>query len=103
MPKCLQINDKKPLRISNRKPKAVSGDTREFIFSQYLEETSEIGVRIFRARKETLLDPVCVGDVITTAFSLKSRNQIIELLASNTSHTIQKTPSSRYIFMKLPN
>ena len=65
-------------------------NTRGFIFSRYLEETLEIGVKIFGAKEETLLGPACLGDMITTAFSLKSRNRIIGLLASKHISNIPK-------------
>jgi len=65
-------------------------NTRGFIFSRYLEEALEIGVKIFGAKEETLLGPACLGDMITTAFSLKSRNRIIGLLASKHITNIPK-------------
>jgi len=65
-------------------------NTRGFIFSLYLKEALEIGTKIFGAREETLLGPACLGDMITTAFSLKSRNRIIGLLASKQITSIPK-------------
>jgi len=65
-------------------------NTRGFIFSRYFKEALEIGVKIFRAKEETLLGPACLGDMITTAFSLKSRNRIIGLLASKHITNIPK-------------
>jgi glycerol-3-phosphate dehydrogenase (NAD(P)+) len=65
-------------------------NTRGFIFSRYLEEVLEIGVKIFGAKEETLLGPACLGDMVTTAFSLKSRNRIIGLLASKHITNIPK-------------
>ena len=47
-------------------------------------------LKIFGAKEETLLDPACLGDMITTAFSLKSRNRIIGLLASKYITNIPK-------------
>lgn len=69
-------------------------NTRGFIFPRYLKEALEIGVKIFGAKEETLLDPACLGDMITTAFSLKSRNRIIGLLASK---YITKIPKDTFI------
>jgi len=40
--------------------------------------------------EETLLGPTCLGDMIATAFSLKSRNRIIGLLASKCITNIPK-------------
>lgn len=57
-------------------------NTRGLIFSRYTHEALQIGAKIFKARKETLLGPACLGDMIATAFSYKSRNRIIGLLAS---------------------
>ena len=65
-------------------------NTRGFIFSQYLNEALEIGVKIFGAKEKTLLGPACLGDMIATAFSLKSRNRIIGLLASKCIREIPK-------------
>lgn len=65
-------------------------NTRGFIFSRYFKEALEIGVEIFGAKEETLLGPACLGDMITTAFSLKSRNRIIGLLASKHITNIPK-------------
>jgi len=65
-------------------------NTRGFIFSRYLKEALEVGVRIFGAKEETLLGPACLGDMITTSFSLKSRNRIIGLLASKCITNIPK-------------
>jgi glycerol-3-phosphate dehydrogenase (NAD(P)+) len=65
-------------------------NTRGFVFSRYLEEALEIGTKIFGAKEETLLGPACLGDMITTAFSLKSRNRIIGLLASKHITNIPK-------------
>jgi len=65
-------------------------NTRGFIFSRYFKEALEIGVKIFGAKEETLLGPACLGDMITTAFSLKSRNRIIGLLASKNITEIPK-------------
>jgi len=41
-------------------------------------------------KRETLLGFACLGDMITTAFSLKSRNRIIGLLASKQITNIPK-------------
>jgi len=57
-------------------------NTRGLVFSRYMQETLEIANRIFNGKKETILGPACLGDMITTSFSLKSRNRIIGLLAS---------------------
>lgn len=65
-------------------------NTRGLVFSRYMQETLEIGENIFKARQETLLGPACLGDMITTAFSLKSRNRIIGLLASKSITNIPK-------------
>jgi glycerol-3-phosphate dehydrogenase (NAD(P)+) len=65
-------------------------NTRGFIFSRYLKEALQIGVKIFGAKEQTLLGPACLGDMITTAFSLKSRNRIIGLLASKHITNIPK-------------
>ena len=65
-------------------------NTRGFIFSQYFKEALDIVVKIFGAKEETLLGPACLGDMITTAFSLKSRNSIIGLLASKHIANIPK-------------
>jgi glycerol-3-phosphate dehydrogenase (NAD(P)+) len=65
-------------------------NTRGFIFSQYLKEALEVGVKVFKAKEETLLGPACLGDMVTTAFSLKSRNRIIGLLASKHITNIPK-------------
>lgn len=65
-------------------------NTRGLIFSGYMEEALEIGVRIFEAEEATLLGPACLGDMITTAFSLKSRNRIVGLLASKCITNIPK-------------
>jgi glycerol-3-phosphate dehydrogenase (NAD(P)+) len=65
-------------------------NTRGFVFSQYLKEALEVGIRVFKAKQETLLGPACLGDMVTTAFSLKSRNRIIGLLASKQITNIPK-------------
>jgi len=65
-------------------------NTRGLIFSRYIQETLEISGKIFKARQETILGPACLGDMITTAFSLKSRNRIIGLLASKCITDIPK-------------
>lgn len=65
-------------------------NTRGLVFSRYMEEALEIGVRIFGAKEETLLGPACLGDMIATAFSLKSRNRIIGLLVSKCITNIPK-------------
>jgi glycerol-3-phosphate dehydrogenase (NAD(P)+) len=65
-------------------------NTRGFIFSRYFKEALEIGTKIFGAKDETLLGTSCLGDMITTAFSLKSRNRIIGLLASKHITNIPK-------------
>jgi len=65
-------------------------NTRGFVFSQYLNEALEIGVKIFGAKEKTLLGPACLGDMIATAFSLKSRNRVIGLLASKCIREIPK-------------
>jgi len=69
-------------------------NTRGFVFSQYFNEALEIGVKIFGAKEKTLLGPACLGDIIATAFSLKSRNRIIGLLASK---CIREVPKDTFI------
>lgn len=65
-------------------------NTRGLVFSRFFQETLEIGEKIFKARQETLLGPACLGDMIATTFSLKSRNRIIGLLASKCITNIPK-------------
>jgi len=65
-------------------------NTRGFIFSQYFKEALEIGVKIFKAKEGTLMGHACLGDMIATSFSLKSRNRIIGLLASKSIKNIPK-------------
>jgi len=65
-------------------------NTRGFIFSRYVKEALEVGAKIFGVKEETLLGPACLGDMIATAFSLKSRNRIIGLLASKRITNIPK-------------
>lgn len=69
-------------------------NTRGLIFSRYMQEALEIGTKIFKAKEQTLLGPACLGDMIATAFSLKSRNRIIGLLASK---CITNVPKSTFI------
>lgn len=60
-----------------------SGDnTRGLIMTLYLREALEVGSKVFDAKIDTLLGPACLGDMITTAFSNKSRNRVLGLLAS---------------------
>lgn len=65
-------------------------NTRGLVFSRYMQEALEVGTKIFKARRETLLGPTCLGDMIATAFSYKSRNRIIGLLASKCITNIPK-------------
>ncbi|MFX0197197.1 MAG: NAD(P)H-dependent glycerol-3-phosphate dehydrogenase [Candidatus Hodarchaeota archaeon] len=65
-------------------------NTRGLIFSRYMQEVWEVGIKVFRVKEETLLGPACLGDMITTAFSYKSRNRIIGLLASKCIANIPK-------------
>ena len=65
-------------------------NTRGAIFSRYVKEALDVGVKIFGVKEETLLGPACLGDMIATAFSLKSRNRIIGLLASKHITNIPK-------------
>jgi len=65
-------------------------NTRGAIFSRYVKEALEVGIKIFGVKAETLLGPACLGDMIATAFSLKSRNRIIGLLASKHITNIPK-------------
>ena len=65
-------------------------NTRGLIFSRYMQEALEIGTKIFKAKEQTLLGPACLGDMIATAFSLKSRNRIIGLLAAKRITNIPK-------------
>lgn len=57
-------------------------NTRGLITTSYLKEALEVGSKVFDARIDTLLGPACLGDMITTAFSNKSRNRVLGLLAS---------------------
>lgn len=65
-------------------------NTRGLIFSRFMLEVLEIGKKVFGARQETLLGPACLGDMVTTSFSLKSRNRIIGLLASKSVTNVPK-------------
>jgi glycerol-3-phosphate dehydrogenase (NAD(P)+) len=57
-------------------------NVRGLIFTEYVEEGIRVGTDVFKAKMETLLGPAFLGDLVTTAFSLKSRNRLIGLLAS---------------------
>lgn len=57
-------------------------NTRGLISTKFLREALDIGLKVFLAKRDTLLGPACLGDMITTAFSNKSRNRILGLLAS---------------------
>jgi len=65
-------------------------NTRGLIFTRYLQEAFEVGTKVFHAKEDTLLGPAFLGDMIATAFSNKSRNRIIGLLASKTITEIPK-------------
>jgi glycerol-3-phosphate dehydrogenase (NAD(P)+) len=65
-------------------------NTRGLIFSRFMLEALEIGKSVFGVQEDTLLGPACLGDMITTSFSLKSRNRIIGLLASKCFTNIPK-------------
>jgi len=67
---------------------------RGVIIPMYLKEALEIGTKVFGAKAETLLGPAFLGDMITTAFSNKSRNRILGLLASK---CITKIPEHTFI------
>jgi len=57
-------------------------NTRGAIFPIFIKEAFEIGTKIFGAEQYTLLGPAFLGDIITTAFSDKSRNRVLGLIAS---------------------
>jgi len=57
-------------------------NTKSYLFSHAYHEILDIGERFFGARRETLLHPACLGDVVATSFSNKSRNRLIGLLLS---------------------
>jgi glycerol-3-phosphate dehydrogenase (NAD(P)+) len=57
-------------------------NVRGLILPEYVKEGIKVGTDIFKAKMETLLGPAFLGDMVTTAFSLKSRNRLIGLLAS---------------------
>lgn len=69
-------------------------NTRGLIATKFLREALDIGLKSFSARKDTILGPACLGDMITTAFSNKSRNRILGLLASK---CITKIPELTFI------
>lgn len=69
-------------------------NTRGLIMTLYLREALEVGSKVFGAKTDTLLGPACLGDMITTAFSNKSRNRILGLLASK---CITKIPDLTFI------
>ncbi len=69
-------------------------NTRGLIISVYLKESLEVGTKVFGAKKDTLLGPACLGDMITTAFSNKSRNRVLGLLAAK---RIAKIPEHTFI------
>ncbi len=57
-------------------------NTKSYLFSHVYHEIIDIGERFFGGRRETLLHPACLGDVVATSFSNKSRNRLIGLLLS---------------------
>ena len=57
-------------------------NTRGLMATMFLREALDVGLKVFSAKTDTLLGPACLGDMITTAFSNKSRNRILGLLAS---------------------
>jgi len=69
-------------------------NTRGLIMALYLREALEMGGKVFGAKTDTLLGPACLGDMITTAFSNKSRNRVLGLLASK---CITKIPELTFI------
>ena len=69
-------------------------NTRGLVFSLCLKECLEVGTKVFDAKADTLLGPACLGDMVTTAFSHKSRNRVLGLLASK---GVTKIPESTYI------
>ena len=69
-------------------------NTRGMVFSFYMQEILQIGTQLFGSRSETLIGNACLGDMIATSFSNKSRNRIIGLLASK---HITNIPTDNFI------
>lgn len=69
-------------------------NTRGLIMTLYFREGLEVGSKVFGVKIDTLLGPAGLGDMITTAFSNKSRNRVLGLLASK---CITKIPELTFI------
>jgi glycerol-3-phosphate dehydrogenase (NAD(P)+) len=69
-------------------------NTRGLVISLYVREALKVGDKVFGARIDTLLGPACLGDMITTAFSNKSRNRVLGLLAAK---CITRVPELTFI------